>query len=146
MARGRGTVNKVILVGRLGADPQLRYTPSGKATANFNVATNYVWKDQDGNQQDRTNWHRVTAWGKLAEVMGEWLKKGSYVYLEGRLQTRSYEDTNGVKKWITEVVATDMEMLGKKAEGTGAQAGDEAPAESPPEDFSDAGGEEDLPF
>jgi single-strand DNA-binding protein len=139
-------VNKVILVGRLGADPQLRYTPSGKATANFNVATNYVWKDQDGNQQDRTNWHRVTAWGKLAEVMGEWLKKGSYVYLEGRLQTRSYEDTNGVKKWITEVVATDMEMLGKKAEGAGAQAGDEAPAESPPEDFSDAGGEEDLPF
>ncbi len=146
MARGRGTVNKVILVGRLGADPQLRYTPSGKATANFNVATNYVWKDQDGNQQDRTNWHRVTAWGKLAEVMGEWLKKGSYVYLEGRLQTRSYEDTNGVKKWITEVVATDMEMLGKKAEGTGTQAGDESPAESPPEDFSEGGGEEDLPF
>ena len=146
MARGRGTVNKVILVGRLGADPQLRYTPSGKATANFNVATNYVWKDQDGNQQDRTNWHRVTAWGKLAEVMGEWLKKGSYVYLEGRLQTRSYEDTNGVKKWITEVVATDMEMLGKKSEGTGTQAGDEAPAESPPEDFSEGGGEEDLPF
>ena len=146
MARGRGTVNKVILVGRLGADPQLRYTPSGKATASFNVATNYVWKDQDGNQQDKTDWHRVTAWGKLAEVMGEWLKKGSYVYLEGRLQTRSYEDSNGVKKWITEVVATDMEMLGKKTEGTGAPAGDEAPAESPPEDFSEGGDEEDLPF
>ncbi len=139
MARGRGTVNKVILVGRLGADPQLKYTPSGKANASFNVATNAVWKDQDGNQQEKTDWHRVTAWGKLAEVMGEWLKKGSYVYLEGRLQTRSYEDTNGVKKWITEVVATDMEMLGKKGE----TKEEEAP---PPEEVPDAGEEEDLPF
>jgi len=141
MARGRGTVNKVILVGRLGADPQLKYTPSGKANASFNVATNAVWKDQDGNQQEKTDWHRVTAWGKLAEVMGEWLKKGSYVYLEGRLQTRSYEDTNGVKKWITEVVATDMEMLGRKGEGAEAET-------PPPEEVPDAGAgeEEDLPF
>ena len=145
MARGRGTVNKVILVGRLGADPQLKYTPSGKANASFNVATNFVWKDQDGNQQEKTDWHRVTAWGKLAEVMGEWLKKGSYVYLEGRLQTRSYEDTNGVKKWITEVVATDMEMLGKKGEAS-AETG------PPPEDVpegeaeAEAEAEADLPF
>jgi single-strand DNA-binding protein len=139
MARGRGTVNKVILVGRLGADPQLKYTPSGKATANFNIATNAVWKDQEGNQQEKTDWHRIVAWGKLAEVMGEWLKKGSYVYLEGRLQTRSYDDSNGVKKWITEVIATDMEMLGKKGESS--DSGETVP------DVPDAeGNEEDLPF
>ena len=139
MARGRGTVNKVILVGRLGADPQLKYTPSGRANASFSLATNAVWKDQDGNQQQRTDWHRVKAWGKLAEVMGEWLKKGSYVYLEGRIETRTYEDTNGVKKWITEVVATDMEMLGRK--------GEQEPDEEMPGDASGEGDEpDDLPF
>ncbi len=142
MARGRGTVNKVILVGRLGADPQLKFTPSGKANASFNVATNYVWKDQDGNQQDKTDWHRVTAWGKLAEVMGEFLKKGSYVYLEGRLQTRNYDDANGVKKWITEVVVTDMEMLGRKGEGAGGGGDDSGPEDAP----SNNAEEEDLPF
>lgn len=145
MSRGRGTVNKVILVGRLGADPQLKYTPSGRANASFNVATNAVWKDQEGNQQEKTDWHRVTAWGKLAEVMGEWLKKGSYVYLEGRLQTRTYEDNNGVKKWITEVVVTDMEMLGRKGEGMGAGADAQPPEEIPPSEPSE-GEEEDLPF
>ena len=142
MARGRGTVNKVILLGRLGADPQLKYTPSGRANASFNLATNAVWKDQEGNQQERTDWHRITAWGKLAEVMGEWLKKGSAVYIEGRLQTRSYEDSNGVKKYITEVVATDMEMLGKKGETTQSE-------EAPPEDMNqeiEGGEEDDLPF
>jgi len=140
MSRGRGTVNKVILVGRLGADPQLKYTPSGRANASFNIATNLVWKDQDGNQQEKTEWHRVTAWGKLAEVIGEWLKKGSYVYIEGRLQTRSYDDNNGVKKWITEVVATDLEMLGKKGEeSTDKEA-------IPPEEIPEGNEESDLPF
>ena len=145
MAIGRGTVNKVILVGRLGADPQLKYTPSGRANVNFNLATNAVWKDQEGNQQEKTDWHRVSAWGKLAEIIGEWLKKGSYVYIEGRLQTRSYEDSNGVKKYITEVVATDLEMLGKKGEG--APASEEAPSseEVPMQEGQQEGGE-DLPF
>ena len=143
MSRGRGTVNKVILVGRLGADPQLKYTPSGKANANFNLATNVVWKDQEGNQKDRTDWHRVVAWGKLAEVMGEWLKKGSYVYIEGQLQTRTYEDTNGVKKYITEVVASDMEMLGKKSEGGAEES--MPPVETQEEGGTEAGGN-DLPF
>ena len=144
MAIGRGTVNKVILVGRLGADPQLKYTPSGRANVNFNIATNAVWKDQEGNQQEKTDWHRVSAWGKLAEVMGEWLKKGSYVYIEGRLQTRSYEDANGVKKYITEVVASDLEMLGKKGEATPAEA---PPTEDiPPDKDAPKEGEEDLPF
>lgn len=140
MSRGRGTVNKVMLIGRLGADPQLKYTPSGRANINFNLATNAVWKDQEGNQQERTDWHRIVAWGKLAEVMGEWLKKGSLVYLEGRLQSRSYDDANGVKKWVTEIVASDMEMLGKK----GGEAGELTP--TPDEPPPDVGEESDLPF
>ena len=140
MARGRGTVNKVILLGRLGADPQLRYTPSGRAAVSFNLATNASWKDQEGNQQERTDWHRITAWGKLAEVMGEWLKKGSSVYIEGRIQTRSYEDANGVKKYITEIVASDMEMLGRRDEGSGGSEPD-ASEEPPP-----SSEEDDLPF
>jgi single-strand DNA-binding protein len=118
----------------LGADPQLRYTPSGRGNATFSLATNAVWKDQEGNQQERTDWHRIVAWGKLAEVMGEWLKKGSYVYLEGRLQTRSYEDTNGVTKYITEVVVSDMEMLGGKGQSN---------MQTPPE--IESSGDEDQP-
>jgi single-strand DNA-binding protein len=146
MAQGRGTVNKVILLGRLGADPQLKYTPSGRATVNFNVATNQVWKDQEGKQQEKTDWTRVVAWGKLAEIMGEWLKKGSLVYLEGRLQTRSYEDTNGVKKFITEVVAQEMEMLGGGGgkRGEGAEGPSEAPSAG--EAVPDPGDASDLPF
>ncbi|MCK5145806.1 single-stranded DNA-binding protein [bacterium] len=140
MARGKGTINKVTLIGRLGADPQLRYTPSGRASATFNIATNYGWKDNDGNPQERTDWHRIVAWGKLAEIMGEWLKKGSLVYLDGRLQTRNYED-NGVKKYITEVVVTDMEMLGRKGESGGSGGSEPLPEEPPVIDQND-----DLPF
>jgi len=139
MSRGRGTLNKVMLIGRLGADPQLKYTPSGRANVNFNLATNASWKDQDGNKQERTDWHRVVAWGKLAEVIGEWLKKGSLVYLEGRLQSRSYDDANGVKKWVTEVIASDMEMLGGKGQGGGESS-------SAPEEPPDISEESDLPF
>jgi len=146
MARGRGTVNKVILIGHLGADPQLKYTPSGSAFVNISIATNRVWKDQDGNQQERTEWHRVVAWRKLAEIIGEYLKKGSSVYIEGRLQTRSYEDTNGVKRYITEVVADEMVMLGKKGETV--DTGDEYQAEPPPpgDENSPPEGADDLPF
>jgi single-strand DNA-binding protein len=112
------------------------------------LATNQVWKDQEGKQQERTDWHRITAWSKLAEVMGEWLKKGSLVYLEGRLQTRSYEDTNGVKRWITEVVVTDLEMLGG---GKKAETGGETSAETPPpagdaEGIPESSEVSDLPF
>jgi len=148
MAQGRGTVNKVILLGRLGADPQLKYTASGKATVSFNLATNAVWKDQEGKQQEKTDWHRVTAWGKLAEIMGEWLKKGSLVFLEGRLQTRSYEDTNGVKKYITEVVAQEMEMLGggKRAEGAADSGSPEGTTGPEMEGVPEAGDGPDLPF
>jgi len=140
MGLGRGTVNKVILIGRLGGDPEMAYASSGRAWVKFTLATNARWKDQDGNQKERTDWHRIKAWGKLAEIMGEYLKKGSLVYLEGRIETRSYEDSNGVKKWITEVVATDMEMLGSKGGGTDQPAA--------PEEFDSVGPQEedDLPF
>ena len=140
MSTGRGTVNKVILVGRLGRDPELKYAPSGRAVANFSVATNESWKDKEGNKQERTDWHRIVAWGKLAEIIGEYVKKGSLVYIEGRLQTRDYEDSNGVKKYITEVVASDMTMLGSKGGGDMKQS---APAYY---NGGDPGPEDDLPF
>jgi len=111
----KGTVNKVILIGRLGSDPELRYTPNGDAVANFRIATNRVWKDQEGNQQEKTEWHRIVAWRKLAERCGEYLKKGSHVYIEGRLETRSWEDKNGNKRYVTEITANRMQMLEAKA-------------------------------
>ena len=147
MATGRGSVNKVILIGNLGSDPELKYTPSGAAVTNFNVATNEVWNDKDGNKQERTEWHRVVLWRKLAEIAGEYLKKGSKVYLEGRLQTRSWEDKDGVKRYTTEVVADNMTMLDAKSEGGGSSGVSSAPppaSEAPP--AADSGAEDDLPF
>jgi len=123
----RGTVNKVILIGRLGSDPELRYTPNGDAVANFRIATNRVWKDKEGNQQEKTEWHRIVAWRKLAERCGEYLKKGSHVYIEGRLETRSWEGKNGNKRYVTEVIANQMQMLEAKGE---VRASEQAP---PPE-------------
>lgn len=133
----KGTVNKVILIGRLGQDPELRYSAGGRACANMSIATNRAWTDSEGKKNERTDWHRCLAWGKLAEIIGEWLKKGSQVYIEGRIQTRSYEDNNGVKKYITEVVVEEMEMLG----GKGEQAKKKEAAPPPPEQEED-----DLPF
>ncbi len=147
MATGRGSVNKVILIGNLGSDPELKYTPSGAAVTNFNVATNEVWNDKDGNKQERTEWHRVVLWRKLAEIAGEYLKKGSKVYLEGRLQTRSWEDKDGVKRYTTDVVADNMTMLDSKGEGgsSGSDVSSAPPAtEAPP--AADSGAEDDLPF
>jgi single-strand DNA-binding protein len=113
----------------LGADPQVKYTPQGKAVANFSLATNTVWKDAEGNKKEKTNWHHVVVWEKLADFAGKYLKKGNSVYIEGSIETRSYEDAGGVKKYITEIRATDIEMLGKRGE-----ASEPAPAQ------------EDLPF
>ncbi|MCH7675563.1 single-stranded DNA-binding protein [candidate division KSB1 bacterium] len=145
MATGRGSVNKVILIGNLGSDPELKYTPSGAAVTNFNVATNEVWNDKDGNKQERTEWHRVVLWRKLAEIAGEYLKKGSKIYLEGRLQTRSWEDKDGVKRYTTEVVADNMTMLDAKSEGSGSDVSSAPPpGEAPP--AADSGAEDDLPF
>ncbi len=109
MAR-RG-VNKVILIGNVGADPELRYTPSGAAVTNFNMATNESWTDNSGERQEKTEWHRIVVWGRLAEICNQYLRKGSKVYIEGRLQTRSWEGQDGQKRYTTEVVGRDMQML-----------------------------------
>lgn len=149
MAYGRGTVNKVILLGRLGKDPELRYTPSGAAVANFNMATDMSWKDQEGNQKQVTEWHRVVAWTKLAEIVGNYLKKGSLVYVEGRLQTRSWNDKNNVTRYTTEVIADNLTMVGPKPDRTGEPAEVPPPADEfvPGEpDQAPAPSEDDLPF
>jgi len=114
------SVNKVILIGNLGKDPEIKYTPSGTAVAKFSLATNERFKDKAGEWQDRTEWHNVVLWQRLAEIAGEYLKKGGKVYIEGRLQTRSWDDkTSGQKKYMTEVVASDIILLGGKGEGGG---------------------------
>ncbi len=140
------SLNKVQLIGNLGKDPELRYTTAGVAVATFTIATNESWKDQDGNMQERTEWHNIVAWRKLAEICGEWLKKGKKVYIEGRLQTRSYDDKNtGTKKYITEIVADNMIMLDGKG-GTESSGGG-APAAAVHEDASHGGSkDDDLPF
>ena len=139
----KGTVNKAILIGRLGADPELKYTPSGAAVVNFNIATDESWTDTSGVKQERTEWHRIVAWRKLAEICGEYLKKGSRVYIEGQLQTRSWEGQDGVKRYTTEIVARNMQMLDSKATGGQSPTPQEAPPPSPSEK---AEGEDDLPF
>lgn len=106
------SVNKVILVGNLGRDPEMRYMPSGDALASFSIATTDNWKDKNGQKQERTEWHRISMFGKLAEIAGEYLKKGSSVYIEGRLQTRKWQDKEGNERQTTEVVADRMQMLG----------------------------------
>lgn len=116
----KGTLNKVMLIGRLGKDPELKYTPGGSAVATFNIATDESYKDKEGKKVENTDWHRVVVWNKLAEICGQYLKKGSLVYIEGKLKTRSYDDkTTGAKKFITEVVGDQMSMLGGKGEGGG---------------------------
>jgi len=115
MARG---VNKVILIGNLGNDPEVRYTPNGTAIANISVATSESWRDkQTGETQDRTEWHRVVFFGKLAEIVGEYLKKGSKVYVEGSLRTRKWQDKNGVERYTTEIIANEMNMLDSRGAG-----------------------------
>ncbi len=138
-------VNKVILLGNLGSDPELRYTPSGVAVANFNLATNERWPDKEGNMQEKTEWHRIVCWRKLAEIAGEYLKKGSPVYLEGKLQTRNWEDQNGVKRFQTEIIANNMQMLGRRDENAPPGASDDFSEPDLPTDDK-AEPESDLPF
>ena len=113
------SVNKVILIGNLGRDPETRYMPDGGAITNISVATTDVWKDKNGEKQEKTEWHRVAFFGKLAEIAGEYLKKGSQVYVEGRLQTRKWQDKEGQDRYTTEIIADRMQMLGSR-EGSGA--------------------------
>ncbi len=120
MARG---VNKVILIGNLGADPEMKYTPNGTAVCNLRIATGEAFKGQDGNWQERTEWHRVVTFGKTAENCGQYLAKGRQVYIEGRLQTRSWDDQQGQKRFSTEIVAREIQFLGGGAGGGGGQGG-----------------------
>ena len=108
-------INKAILVGRLGRDPEVRYTPSGTAVANFTIATSEEWKDKEsGDRRERTEWHRIVAFGRLGEICGEYLSKGRQVYIEGRIQTREWDDRDGNKRYTTEIVAGTMQMLGSQ--------------------------------
>ena len=148
------SVNKVILVGNVGRDPELRYTQSGQPVASFSIATNERFKDRDGNWKDRTEWHRIVAWARLAEICGEYLRKGSQVYVEGRIQTRDWEDKEGQKRQTTEVVALGMQMLGRRGEGGGPMGGgsddqsrggsDESFSQGPPP--TSGGADDEIPF
>ena len=118
------SVNKVILIGNLGRDPETRYTTGGDAVTNLNIATSEQWKDKSGEKQERTEWHRVVLFGRQAEIAGEYLKKGRSVYIEGRLQTRKYTDKDGVEKYSTEIVADRMQLIGGGRDSGGGAGGD----------------------
>jgi single-strand DNA-binding protein len=148
----KGTVNKVILIGNLGADPEVRYMPSGSAVANIRLATSEQWKDRNsGETQEHTEWHRVAMFGKLGEIAGQYLRKGSKVYIEGRIRTRKWQDQSGQDRYSTEVVADNMQMLDSRGGGTTAafdepgapqpQRGGGAPPAGNEPDFDD-----DIPF
>ena len=152
MARG---VNKVILVGNLGKDPEVRYMANGNAVANITLATTDSWKDkQTGEQQEKTEWHRIVMFRRLGEIAGEYLKKGSQVYIEGKLQTRKWQDNSGNDRYTTEIVANDMQMLGGRGGGSAGFPADSAPAQSAPAQSAPtpapaaAGGDfdDDIPF
>ncbi|ETR71678.1 MAG: single-strand DNA-binding protein [Candidatus Magnetoglobus multicellularis str. Araruama] len=114
--------NKATLIGRLGRDPEMRYTPSGMAIANFTIATNETWKDKDGNKQERTEWHKIVAFARLAEICGQYLSKGRLVFIEGRIQTRDWVDKENIKRYTTEIVALEMKMLESKGASSSAAA------------------------
>jgi single-strand DNA-binding protein len=151
MARG---INKVILVGNLGRDPEVRYMPSGAAVANLTVATSETWKDKNtGENQEKTEWHRVVMFGRLGEIAGEYLKKGSQVYIEGKLQTRKWQGQDGQDRYTTEIVANEMQMLGSRGGGGGSAdfGGASSGGEKQPSAAAPAGGgfddfDDDIPF
>ena len=151
------SVNKVIIIGNLGRDPETRYMPDGGAITNISVATTDTWKDKNGEKQEKTEWHRVAFFGKLAEIAGEYLKKGSQVYVEGRLQTRKWQDKDGQDKYTTEIVANQMQMLGSRqgmgggAPDRGEGGGDRQAREPAGKAAAKSGGkfddfEDDIPF
>ena len=134
------SLNRVLLIGNLGADPELSYTPSGTAKVSMRLATHETWTNKGGEKGERTEWHRVIAWGRLAEICGEYLTKGRQIFIEGRIQTRSWEDRDGNKRWMTEVVASTMQMLGSPR-------GDRHETELPPADLPDMPeADDDIPF
>jgi len=134
-------VNKAILIGRLGKDPEVRYTPDGTMVTNFNLATDEQWKDKSGEKVQKTEWHRIVAFGKLAEICGNYLVKGKLIFVEGRIQTRSWEDKEGVKRFTTEIIANNMQMLDSKGQakndGSSSEPVSSGPGNAP---------EDDVPF
>jgi len=144
-------VNKVIILGRLGADPEMKNISSGSTVTSFSLATSESWKDKEGQKQERTEWHRVVVWGKLAEICGKYLAKGRQAFVEGRLQTRSWEDQQGNKKYTTEIVANNVQFVGGSA-NVSDNTGFDKPSSgggSPFSDFApepDFGGNEEIPF
>ena len=147
-------VNKVILIGNLGANPELRYTQGQQAVANLRLATTEKWTDKNGQRQEATEWHRVVVWGKQAEIVGQYLTKGRQVYIEGRIRTRQWQDQQGQKRYTTEIVAQNVQMLGGRGDGAsrgpGGAGGDDMAATVPPDDTiaNDFGGgpDDDIPF
>ncbi|MBS1149833.1 MAG: ssb [Myxococcaceae bacterium] len=151
-----GGLNKVLLMGNLGRDPEVRFTAGGTAVANFSIATNESWKDKNGQQQEKTEWHRIVVWGKLAELCGEYLKKGRQAFIEGRLQTREWTDKEGKKNYSTEIVANNVQFIGGRPEGAGApaasnlghsaQPGHDGPPPGDDQAPPPGGGPDDIPF
>ena len=146
-----GSINKVILIGRLGKDPEVKYTPSGAAVAKFSLATDETFKDRTGEQQKRTEWHNIVAWNKLADICKQFLSKGRQVYIEGRIQSREYTDREGAKRRITEIIASQMVMLGSRPQGAEAGVQPMEPVARPATDadqaFGDSGiTDSDIPF
>ena len=140
-------VNKVILIGRLGRDPEVRYTPDGTAIANFSIATSEEWKDKNtGEKQERTEWHRIVAFRRLGEICGEYLSKGRQVYIEGRLQTRDWQDKDGNKRYTTEIVASAMQMLGSKDMADGSGGSGFRKNDMPPGPEFSGAQDDDIPF
>jgi single-strand DNA-binding protein len=150
-------INKVIIVGNLGKDPELRHTPQGQAVCNFSIATSESWNDKAGQKQERTEWHRVVVWGKLGELCSKYLQKGRQVYLEGKLQTRAWDDKDGQKRYTTEVVANTVQFLGSAAgagasrshEGGGFDQGGSSnsdPFGAPPSFDDNSASSDDIPF
>ena len=143
-------VNKVILVGNLGSDPEVRTTPSGQRVANFRMATSRSWSGQDGQRQEKTEWHSIVAWGKLADICERYLNKGKQVYVEGRLETRNWQDKEGQTRYKTEVICETMQMLGRAGADRNGDPGADAPSRggTPDESMAPAGGgsDDDLPF
>lgn len=138
-------INKVILIGNLGRDPEVRSTPAGQPVTNFTLATNRVYTDREGNRQKQTEWHTIVCWGRQAEIAGQYLTKGRQVYVEGRLQTRSWEDRqSGEKRYRTEVICENFQMLGSRSDYEGGDT--RAPAGGPPDELGGAPEDDDIPF
>jgi single-strand DNA-binding protein len=140
------SLNKVMLIGNLGKDPEVRYTASGQAVAGFSLATSEKYKDKSGEWVDKTEWHNITLWGKLAEIAKEYLTKGKTVYIEGRLQTRKWQDRDGRDRYTTEIVGDKMQMLGARGEGGGGGGGGGRSGGRPSDDFGGAPAYEDPVF